>query len=256
MQEEKRRPIIPIWVGFDPARNFSALLHSSGYRIFELNPFRVFVEEEGICAKLIALQLEWGCVALVGSGDDPEFSPRCVRLFDLPGKKLIAELVFAEAAMAVHLTENMIFVCTDRKIYEFDRKTLQKRNSIEVIPNVHEVICVSSKCLLGIPNSETKGELMVYDARLSQTIAKINAHDSKIACCVFSDDSSKIATSSEKGTLIRVFAIPSGEKLFSFRRGLYNAERISIAFNMAGTFLCSASSTNTLHLYNLDLANV
>lgn len=48
----------------------------------------------------------------------------------------------------------------------------------------------------------------------------IQAHDSPLAAVRFSADGTRVATASEKGTVIRVFAVPSGERLFEFRRGV------------------------------------
>lgn len=48
----------------------------------------------------------------------------------------------------------------------------------------------------------------------------IAAHDSPLAALVFSPSGELIATASEKGTVIRVFNVTDGVKLFEFRRGV------------------------------------
>jgi autophagy-related protein 18 len=48
----------------------------------------------------------------------------------------------------------------------------------------------------------------------------IAAHDSPLAAVVFSPTGLHIATASEKGTVIRVFNVLDGSKLFEFRRGV------------------------------------
>jgi autophagy-related protein 18 len=67
----------------------------------------------------------------------------------------------------------------------------------------------------------------------------------------FNYEGTMIATSSDKGTVIRVFSVPDGNQLFQFRRGTYNARIFSIAFNMSSTLLCVSSDTDTVHIYNL-----
>ena len=48
----------------------------------------------------------------------------------------------------------------------------------------------------------------------------IPAHDSPLAAIAFDASGSKLATASEKGTVIRVFSIPNGKRVFEFRRGV------------------------------------
>ncbi|KIJ95572.1 hypothetical protein K443DRAFT_124788 [Laccaria amethystina LaAM-08-1] len=49
-----------------------------------------------------------------------------------------------------------------------------------------------------------------------------------------------LATSSEKGTVIRVWSIPGAEKLFQFRRGAREARIYSINFNVVSSLLSAA----------------
>lgn len=60
----------------------------------------------------------------------------------------------------------------------------------------------------------------IFDATNLTALLTIHAHDSLLAALRFSSDAKKLATASTKGTVIRVFAIPSGERLFEFTRGL------------------------------------
>ena len=61
-----------------------------------------------------------------------------------------------------------------------------------------------------------------------------------------------MATSSEKGTVIRIFSIPDGKKLFQFRRGSMPARIYSMSFNAASTLLCVSSATETVHIFKLS----
>lgn len=61
-----------------------------------------------------------------------------------------------------------------------------------------------------------------------------------------------VATTSDKGTVIRVFAVPGGQKLFQFRRGTYSAHIYSIAFSIDSQLLAVSSATDTVHIYKLE----
>jgi autophagy-related protein 18 len=60
-----------------------------------------------------------------------------------------------------------------------------------------------------------------------------------------------LATSSEKGTVIRVWSIPGAEKLYQFRRGTREAKIYSINFNLVSTLLAVSSAHDTVHIFKL-----
>lgn len=81
----------------------------------------------------------------------------------------------------------------------------------------------------------------------------IPAHDSPLAALAFSPTGLRIATASEKGTVIRVFSVTDGAKLYEFRRGVKRCVSISsLAFSMCSQFLCCSSNTETVHVFKLE----
>ena len=59
-----------------------------------------------------------------------------------------------------------------------------------------------------------------------------------------------LATSSGKGTLFRVFKLPEGVQLYTFKRGISHAIIYSLTFGV-DKLLCSSDS-GTLHVFSLD----
>lgn len=51
--------------------------------------------------------------------------------------------------------------------------------------------------------------------------------------------------------MIRVFSVPTGDKLYQFRRGTYPARIYCIQFNVANTLLSVSSDTDTVHVFKL-----
>lgn len=81
----------------------------------------------------------------------------------------------------------------------------------------------------------------------------IDAHASHLAALAFHPNGTKIATASEKGTVIRVFSTSDGQKLFEFRRGVKRCVDISsMAFSMCGQFLGCSSNTETVHVFKCE----
>lgn len=86
-----------------------------------------------------------------------------------------------------------------------------------------------------------------------QSVSIISAHESPLAAMAISHQGNRIATASERGTVIRVFTIADGAKLYEFRRGVKRCVNIcSLAFSIDGLYLCSSSNTETVHVFKLD----
>ncbi|CAH8610238.1 unnamed protein product [Schistosoma rodhaini] len=86
-----------------------------------------------------------------------------------------------------------------------------------------------------------------------QNVTSIAAHDGLLACLTFNARANLLATASEKGTVIRVFSIPQGEKVIEFRRGLTRCVSIcSLSFSMNSQYLVAASHTETVHIFKLE----
>lgn len=80
----------------------------------------------------------------------------------------------------------------------------------------------------------------------------IQAHKTPISSLALNSTGSLLATSSDKGTVIRVFSVPGAQKLYQFRRGTYNAKIYSIAFNAVSSLLAVSSDTETVHIFKLS----
>lgn len=52
--------------------------------------------------------------------------------------------------------------------------------------------------------------------------------------------------------MIRVFSLPSGEKLFNFTRGISGATMYSLNFSNDSSYLLCSSDTGTIHVFQLE----
>lgn len=93
---------------------------------------------------------------------------------------------------------------------------------------------------------------MLFDANEMQEIKVIPAHQAPLSCIAMNNEGTLLATASEKGTVIRVFALPSAEKLYQFRRGSMPARIHCMSFNATSTLLCVSSATETIHVFKLS----
>lgn len=129
-------------------------------------------------------------------------------------------------------------------------------HTIDTSPNPN-ALCVlspsSENCFLAYPPNTTgaSGDLLVFDAINLQAVNIIPAHKSPLSCVNFNYDGTMLATASDKGTVIRVFSVPTGNKLFQLRRGTYNARIFSLSFDLSSTLLAVSSDTDTVHVFRL-----
>ncbi|KAL8640847.1 MAG: hypothetical protein Q9228_002286 [Teloschistes exilis] len=95
------------------------------------------------------------------------------------------------------------------------------------------------------------GEVLIFDALKLQAINVIQAHRSPLSCICLNNAGTLLATASDKGTIIRVFSVPSAKKLYQFRRGSIPSRIYSMAFNATSTLLCVSSASDTVHIFKL-----
>lgn len=142
------------------------------------------------------------------------------------------------------MLENYVYV------YNFDK--LERIRKYETCLNNKGLVALSpvDECVLAFPHT-TKGVVRV-ELLDSDKSHLINAHDSTINCISLNANGSRLATASEKGTLIRIFDTFTGAKLQEVRRGTEKADIYSIAFSPDSRFFCTSSDKGTIHIFALN----
>ena len=110
---------------------------------------------------------------------------------------------------------------------------------------------VPSAAPVSASHSTSPGDVILFDALSLSVINIIQAHKAPLACLTLNSTGTLLATASDKGTVIRVFSVPNGDKVAQFRRGTYGARIFSIAFNPVSSLLAVSSDTETVHIFKL-----
>lgn len=100
------------------------------------------------------------------------------------------------------------------------------------------------------------GDAIIFDLISLQPFAVIEAHKSALAAMCLSSDGSLLATASDKGTIVRVFNVQTGVKLYQFRRGTYPTKIYSLSFSENNKYVVATSSSETVHIFRLGDAEL
>jgi WD40 repeat protein len=100
-------------------------------------------------------------------------------------------------------------------------------------------------------SSQDEGMVRVYDLLYFSFKLSIKAHKSPILKMTLNYKGDKLATCSCKGTIIRVFSLPKGEKIITYKRGMSSAYIFCLNFSFENDKLISSSDTGTMHVFDL-----
>ncbi|XP_065899339.1 WD repeat domain phosphoinositide-interacting protein 2-like [Dysidea avara] len=163
---------------------------------------------------------------------------------------------YSDSILALKLNRQRLLVLLETSLYIHNIRDMKVLHTIRDTPRNKNGVCAlsidSEKNYIAYPSSSQTGEVQIFDAMNLKAISVIGAHDSVLAAMNFSQSGEKLATASEKGTLIRVFSVPDGTKLFEFQRGVARSVTInSLAFGYDDMFLAACSNTETVHLFKV-----
>lgn len=204
-------------------------------------------------------------------------SPRHLIIQNTKRASVICELTFPSAVLAVRLNRKRLVVVLEDEIYLYDISNMALLTSISTSPNPAAICALSpsnENCFLAYPLPKpreepqdkrpahapppslyapvTSGDVLIYDAHTQKAVNVVEAHRSPLSCIALNNDGTLLATASETGTIIRVFSVPKGQKLFQFRRGTYPSTIYSMSFNVASSLLCVSSTSDTVHIFRLQ----
>ncbi|KAE9966597.1 hypothetical protein EG327_011780 [Venturia inaequalis] len=245
----------------------------SGFRLYSTEPFSKRYQNNEGDVGMLEMLFSTTLVALV-------LSPRFLRIMNTQRGTTICDLTFPSKINAMRMNRKRMVVVLEGAIYIYDIGNMKLLHQIDTPPNPHALCALSPSSennilaypcpLIVSPSSNTKkpshvppgsqashaapqnaGHVRIFDATTLESVNTIEAHQSAIGCLALNSDGTLLATASEKGTVIRVFAIPSGENLFQFRRGTLPAHIYNMSFNATSTLLCVSSASETVHIFKL-----
>ncbi|PNS18316.1 Autophagy-related protein 18 [Sphaceloma murrayae] len=263
------------YITFNQDHSFLAVATTEGFRIYSTDPFSLVFQtplaDNGTSGDISVLEMLFSTslVAMI-------LSPRLLRIINTKRQSTICELTFPSRVGALKLNRKRLMVVLEDIIFIYDIQTMKTLHQITTPINPYALCALSpnpdnnyiayplrktdpviASSPSHVPPSQKapepmSGDVMLFDANRMEEIKVIPAHQAPLSCMTMNSDGTLLATASEKGTVIRVFELPSARKLYQFRRGSMPARIYSMSFNATSTLLCVSSATETIHIFKLS----
>lgn len=244
-------------VNFNQDCSSLAVGSKAGYKLFSLNSVEKleeiydYAETEDIC--IVERLFSSSLVAIVSLS-----APRKLKVCHFKKGTEICNYSYPNTILAVRLNRVRLLVVLEESLYIHNIRDMKVLHTIRDTPPNPSGLCAlsvnSDNCYLAYPGSNQIGEVQIFDCVNLRAVTMVPAHDSPVAAMAFNSTGTKLSTASEKGTVIRVFAIPDGIKLYEFRRGVKRCVTInSLAFSHDSLFLSASSNTETVHIFKLEV---
>jgi len=195
-------------------------------------------------------------VALVGGGSNPKFSPTNVIIWDDYQNAPIAKLEYGSEVKAIRCRNQRILVVFQTKamLYNFsDLHLISQYDTASNPKGLCDMVSTTTsgqyQTIMAIPGCKP-GDLRIEMVEAKRSFA-ISAHQTPLSNIALSSDGKFCATTSNRGTLIRIWNTQDGSLHKELRRGLEPAKILSLSFSNNNQNLCLSSDKGTIHIYSL-----
>ena len=242
-------------LSFNQDASCLAVGHTHGFNIYTCTPFKLVYEHyfQGGVA-IVEMLFHSSLCCIVGHGDSPDSSPRHLTLWNTSSDACIHTLPFLTKIITIQLHEHHLIVQETSKIHVLDTNSLESLTTIDTQASCHVSLTSypTTHSYLAHALPHTSGSVGIYDTFSQKKVGEIQAHQSSLQAVGLSPDGQFLATASTKGTIIRVFSLPSLELHCAFRRGTMPATIHSLSFSKDSRFLCCEGSSSTIHIFAIE----
>uniref|UniRef100_A0A8R1E1J0 WD repeat domain phosphoinositide-interacting protein 2 n=1 Tax=Caenorhabditis japonica TaxID=281687 RepID=A0A8R1E1J0_CAEJA len=258
----EENPELINYIGFNQDAKIICVGHKEGYQFYKtsdiLETSELTYEGEslthlGLNNCLVVERLFSSALMVIISQKDP----RVLHVYHFTSRNIICDHRFNKSVLTVRMNRDRIVVCLEDCIYIYSLKDMKMMHNIMETPmnklGVLDLTSNPGNALIAFPGSTDTGSVHLFDAINLSSVNTFVAHEGTLACLKFNQEGTMIATASTKGTVIRVYSVPQGNRLFEFRRGVSRCVTIySLSFSPDSKYLASSSNTETVHVFKLE----
>lgn len=181
-------------------------------------------------------------------------SQKKLTMWDTKAGLPTVEISFQWKIVGVKMNSQHIYAATKDRIFLYSLQGMKLLSKIEVDNHLGRIVLSPNSTYnpyLLYSSSVNEGLLTVYDTHAKERINIIKCHRTPILKITINYSGNLVATCSTSGSMIRVFSLPKGDKLYSFTRGIKNTVQYFLNFSRDSQFLISTSDTGTIHVFQL-----
>ena len=228
-----------------------------GFKIFSIDPFQLLYESSCGPINIIEMLYKTNLVLLVGLTDFGDFSPKKVTIWTT-SKNLVlcSSFPFTSKITVAKINKVRMIIGERNFLHIYSTGDMKVLHTFEISDISLGKLILSGNSernvWLCFSTSKDEGEVKVYDTLYPKSIkTKIKAHKSPILKMSLNNEGDRLATCSCKGTIIRIFSLPNGDKLCTFKRGISSAFIFCLNFSGNSEKLISSSDTGMIHIFDI-----
>ena len=259
-----------LYISINQDQTYISIGTKTGFKLYSISPCQLIYESKCGPIKIVEMLNSTNLVLLIGQNEIGDFSPRKVTIYKTNDNSVICSFwPFPNIISMAKLNKQRIILLENSIIHIFSTIDMKSLHSLDIgndnnnnnsnnnnINYTNKITLSPSSDknnFLIYSTSENEGILKIYDLLYLTYKTTIQAHKGPIEKMSINSNGDLLVTSSIKGTTIRVFSLPKGDKLYTFRRGYSNAKIFSINFDIeTNSKIVLLSNTGTIHIFDLN----
>ncbi|KAI0774384.1 WD40-repeat-containing domain protein [Fomes fomentarius] len=272
-------PVLIFDARFDPESRIFTTSTPAGFAIYRTWPLQLIRKREitgGTLSFVVPLHTS-SLLFLVGGGRSPRYPPNKVILWNDALAQEVAELEFREKVRGLACRRGWLAVALRRRVVVFQvGETVVRYGEWDTCDNPRGLLALATAAystLLAIPGRQMGHIQLVHlppcpppqsigppsptprprppPAPTKHPVSIIAAHTTALNTLSVPASGRLLATTSSRGTLIRIWDTSTGKHVKEFRRGSDKAEIYGVAFRPDEREVCVWSDKGTVHVFAL-----
>ncbi|KAF8505957.1 WD40-repeat-containing domain protein [Russula emetica] len=257
-------PLVLYDVRLDPDSQIFTTSTPDGFAVYRTLPLELLRKREvsgGVLSSVVPMHCS-SLLFLVGGGRDPRYPPNKVIFWNESLGKEVAELEFREKVRGLACRRGWLAVALRRRVVVFEiGESVKRYGEWDTYDNSRGVIAIATgaySTLLAAPGRQPGHVQLIHLPPCPPPVpptkhphSVIVAHNTAITTLAVTPSGKLLATTSVRGTLVRVWDTATGKQTRELRRGSDQAEIYGVAFRPDEAEICVWSDKGTIHVFSL-----